>query len=671
MLRFCFVYLPLFLAFGQLTFGSQPNGIVLSTNGLSRIYPPFDTSGWSETQGSGTLNDHDGDDYYAQDWSTGCFSDGAKAYAGISGQAVVISGDPNYGNTLIIFDSSFNFALRYAHMQEFAPNIETGSVIVAGQYIGKVGHTPGHAPQIQPSSTCAAQGGQGAHLHLALYKNVTSMNARPIFGTVWRVTNALAGVAAASTFAAPFAYAGQVNLVKGDQRPEVYALSNNLASFVSWFVFNNQGWNFTTDQNLFQPIITIPQRSVDMLARSGSSWPPRDGTLVVGNMNPTVYLLRNGSKVGVPDYVFACRGYSFRDVNPPTTWPGNNVTLGQSEVDGYPPGASAPSLSLNDCPDYNIATGPPILTLIATCSASPNPAIAGEVVNWSSTVSGGKSPYFYHWTDGSGYLGGLDRAVTEYSSPNNYGVNLQVSDSSSPQLSTTASCNVQVNSQSPLSSTPTFSANAVAMPMAPTIGQDTALDINVTNTSGTISTVIVDAEIYSGETRLAQSTWQEGLGAGETKAVQMSWVPPTSGSYVLKLGVFKADWSQLYYWLDDALILDVLNPATAMDLQIWWPAPDRITLSGVQPFKALIVGVQPNSYTMTWQVDSGQSNAMYDVQDPSNVYADHKEAMVDLRGWKWRGGLNGVYGPFIIAFVARDLSGNVIGQKQMTLFVIN
>jgi hypothetical protein len=61
---------------------------------------------------------------------------------------------------------------------------------------------------------------------------------------------------------------------------------------------------------------------------------------------------------------------------------------------------------------------------------------------------------------------------------------------------------------------------------------------------------------------------------------------------------------------------------------------------------------------MYWQVDGDRENAMYD----SSADGEHKEAMVDVSSWSWRG-----TGPYAITFVARDANRNVIAQRTVAI----
>jgi endoglucanase len=95
-------------------------------------------------------------------------------------------------------------------------------------------------------------------------------------------------------------------------------------------------------------------------------------------------------------------------------------------------------------------------------------------------------------------------------------------------------------------------------------------------------------------------------------------------------------------------------------VSVWWPT-ESVPVSGQQPFKAMISGISVEQYDMYWQVDNGQLNSM------SNSYQDyqHKEAVVDVSGWNWKGS-----GPYTINFVAKQ-GGNIIAQHSMQLRLNN
>lgn len=271
----------------------QPANIVLNPNGTSKIYPVFDTNGWTQTFGSPY---HNGDDFYAQDWARSCGTTARKkAYAGISGKIVVAGYQSGFGNTVVIYDQRASFALRYAHLSEI--NVSVNDFALAGiTEIGKVGNT---GTSVQ--TTC--QTDPGAHLHLSLYRNVTNPNARPV--------TSVSASGSATTYAANFGYASPVTLIKGDQNPTVYVRdSAGYKRPVTAFAYETNGWGFSNAHNF---VSTNSQSWVNSLP-TGANWPPRSNILLKGSFDQTVYLIEDGARRGVPGDIFSCRNWNFADV---------------------------------------------------------------------------------------------------------------------------------------------------------------------------------------------------------------------------------------------------------------------------------------------------------------------------------------------------------------------
>ncbi len=96
-------------------------------------------------------------------------------------------------------------------------------------------------------------------------------------------------------------------------------------------------------------------------------------------------------------------------------------------------------------------------------------------------------------------------------------------------------------------------------------------------------------------------------------------------------------------------------------IDVWWPTASA-TLSGVQPFKAMLEGADVNSYYLFWEVDGGQYNLM-----PTNTQDyPHKEAEVNVAGWNWEPS-----GDYEITFIAQNLQGQEIARTSVTVHVAN
>src|SRR6185503_8334270 len=100
-------------------------------------------------------------------------------------------------------------------------------------------------------------------------------------------------------------------------------------------------------------------------------------------------------------------------------------------------------------------------------------------------------------------------------------------------------------------------------------------------------------------------------------------------------------------------------PAASFNVSVWWPTEGSL-VKGVQPFKALVDNVFLDNYSMYWQVDNGQLNPMTNSFDGGG----HKEALVDLTNWNWKGS-----GPYAITVVAKNPSGTIMATKTVNIMI--
>lgn len=96
-----------------------------------------------------------------------------------------------------------------------------------------------------------------------------------------------------------------------------------------------------------------------------------------------------------------------------------------------------------------------------------------------------------------------------------------------------------------------------------------------------------------------------------------------------------------------------------VEVQVWWPK-EGVRVSGMQPFKAMATNVALPEYTMYWQVDGDRLSPL------ANNYEEypHKEVLVDLSSWRWRGD-----GPYKVNFVAKDMNGKTIAEREVNIYV--
>lgn len=217
----------------------------------------------------------------------------------------------------------------------------------------------------------------------------------------------------------------------------------------------------------------------------------------------------------------------------------------------------------------------------------------------------------------------------------------------------------------PPAASPSFSSTATAAPNPALVASPINVSATVANSGGSASDVIVDVEIYNAaDVKVFQSVYEHrNFTAGSSQTFTPSWTPAATGQYTVKIGVFSNDWSRNYSWNANAATISISSssqpPAPAYNISVWWVA-DGATVSGTQPFKAVIDNLSLSQYQMFWQVDGGGLIPMSDsLQD-----APHKESMVDLSGWTWRG-----TGAYTVNFVAKDSSGSIIAQRAVSIYV--
>ena len=214
---------------------------------------------------------------------------------------------------------------------------------------------------------------------------------------------------------------------------------------------------------------------------------------------------------------------------------------------------------------------------------------------------------------------------------------------------------------------------------SPALSANQAANIPFTvSISGQATNIIIDAEIYDSFGHQVAQQYFTGQNVSSSQPMNhgVSWTPSSNGSYTLKVGIFKSDWSSMYIWNDSVASLNVggssstggststggnTGGSSATALDIWWPT-DGSAISGVQPFKGLIENRSLSDYTMYWQVDG---DALVQMNNSQADYP-HKESDVDVSSWNWKGA-----GPYAVTFVAKDTSGKVIAQKTVKVTVVN
>lgn len=233
----------------------------------------------------------------------------------------------------------------------------------------------------------------------------------------------------------------------------------------------------------------------------------------------------------------------------------------------------------------------------------------------------------------------------------------------------------------------TFATGAVISPQSPSVGAETRIIVTVTKAGASINNAIVDLEVYNAaDQKVFQHIFErQRLSGGVTRQYAISFTPTNPEQYTVKLGIFSPDWSQNYLWENSVTtftsVASLVTPEaapiippstppvvsapsapsepTVSTVSVWWPT-DQARVSGEQPFKAVVDGRSLSSYTLFWQVDGGQLNELRDTE----TEGPHKEAVVNLSGWNWKG-----EGPYVLTFVAKDTAGISLGQKSVQIYV--
>jgi len=173
---------------------------------------------------------------------------------------------------------------------------------------------------------------------------------------------------------------------------------------------------------------------------------------------------------------------------------------------------------------------------------------------------------------------------------------------------------------------PAITLSASANPASPQSSSAVAIAATVNNTGGAIQNGLVDVEVYnSANSRVYQQFFpNQTINAG-TNSYTANWTAGSVGAYHVAVGVFNNDWSQNYAWNGNAATIQVQAaasnpppnnpppnnppPSSGGVTDIWWPSSGA-SVSGVQPFKAMLEGLDVSQYNMYWQVDGDALNQM-------------------------------------------------------------
>jgi len=157
------------------------------------------------------------------------------------------------------------------------------------------------------------------------------------------------------------------------------------------------------------------------------------------------------------------------------TFGDSGTASGSSTTHSYQaPGSYTVVLTVNDAGSQTAksthtvtVSNPPPTTLTASFSYAPASPLVGQQVTFTSSVSGGTTPYSISWSFGDGSIDSGSTVTHAYSSAGTFNVILIVSDSGSPQQTANSQKSVTVTSPPPPRLTVSFSYS----PTSPQVGQ--------------------------------------------------------------------------------------------------------------------------------------------------------------------------------------------------------
>ncbi|TMI13991.1 PKD domain-containing protein [Candidatus Bathyarchaeota archaeon] len=232
--------------------------------------------------------------------------------------------------------------------------------------------------------------------------------------------------------------------------------------------------------------------------------------------------------------------------------------------------------------------------LAANFTSSPAHPIIGGTVTFTSTVTGGATPYVYSWTFGDGGTSTVANPTHAYATSGNFTVTLRVTDSSTPALSATATHFVIVASA--------VTANFTSSPASPTTGQ----------------TVTFTSTVSGGTTPYSYS-WTFGDG-GTSNVANPTHAYTTPGTFTVTLTVTD---SSTPTQSATATHTVTVSAKLAADFTF---SPTTPTVGQTVTFTSTVTGgVTP--YTYSWTFGDGGTSA---VANPTHAYASAGSFTVTL-----------------------------------------
>lgn len=199
-------------------------------------------------------------------------------------------------------------------------------------------------------------------------------------------------------------------------------------------------------------------------------------------------------------------------------------------------------------------------------------------------------------------------------------------------------------------------------------GEFTSISTRVTATSS-VPDVNILTEIYNSSGVKVAGTAEHTDLLANVQFIS-AWpltLPAEEGPYVVRVGVFNADYSHLYFWKDSGWRFTIGDapgppePGVTYDIELIDLA-DGDTVSGVKEVKARIGELDIDTYNIGWRTGGGT----FFFLDTDPITRLFKHAWIDFSGWSWIPS-----GFYPLEFQATDTAGNVIGGETITVHVDN
>lgn len=168
----------------------------------------------------------------------------------------------------------------------------------------------------------------------------------------------------------------------------------------------------------------------------------------------------------------------------------------------------------------------------------------------------------YAFWSGKSYFQGIHWWEWE-SNPNAGGNNTTFTPQNKPAQITMTNWNGGATTAPPPPSNIIYSVTATNSPAQPNINQTVTITEKVT-TSTNVSNQLVDIEIYNqAGNRIFQKYYSNQNLSPSGTTYTFTWTPTTNETFTLKTGIFKNDWSTLYYWNGNVLKITTGGSTTA------------------------------------------------------------------------------------------------------------